>query len=124
MNLKIFVTETRPTRSRKSESSDKLRIFINPKIVWKSRKEIIIYEGCGSVANGDLFGPVRRPEKVKVTASNEKGEKFKLKASGLLARVIQHEYDHLIGIEFVEKICDYKKIMSKGEYIKMMEKSK
>jgi peptide deformylase len=41
-----------------------------------------------------------------------------------LARVIQHEYDHLVGIEFVEKIYDYKKVMCKSEYLKMVEKSK
>lgn len=124
VNLKIFVTEIRPTPSRKPEILDNLRVFVNPKIVWKSKKEVIIYEGCGSVSNGDLFGPVKRPEKIKVLAFDEKGENFKLKVGGLLARVIQHEYDHLVGIEFVEKICDYKKIMSKSEYIKMVEKSK
>ncbi len=124
VNFRIFVTEIRPTPSRKLENLDKLRIFINPKIIWKSKKEVIIYEGCGSVSNGNLFGPVRRPEKVIVKAINEKGEKIKLKTDGLLARVIQHEYDHLLGIEFVEKICDYRKIMSKSEYIKMVEKSK
>jgi peptide deformylase len=123
INLKIFVTEIRPTPSRKSASLDKLRVFINPKIVWKSKKEIIMYEGCGSVSHSDFFGPVKRSEKVKITAIDEKGKKIKLKADGLLARVIQHEYDHLIGIEFVEKIIDMRKIMSKSEYIKMMEKS-
>jgi peptide deformylase len=59
-----------------------------------------------------------------VKTINEKGEKVKLKTEGLLARVIQHEYDHLFGIEFVEKIIDMKKIMSKSEYIKMVEKTK
>lgn len=120
VNLKIFVTEIRPTPSRKSENLDKLRVFINPKIVWKSKKEIIMYEGCGSVANGNLFGPVKRSEKIKITAIDILGKKIKLKASGLLARVIQHEYDHLIGVEFVEKITDMKKIMSREEYLKRM----
>lgn len=124
VNLKIFVTEIRKTEYRKGKDVDELRIFINPKIVWKSKKEVVIYEGCGSVAHSDFFGPVKRPEKIVIRALNEKGEKIKLKASGLLARVIQHEYDHLIGIEFVEKICDFKKIMSKNEYLKMVEKSK
>ena len=124
VNLKIFVTEIRPTPSRKPDVLDELKIFINPKIVWKSKKEVVIYEGCGSVAHSDFFGPVKRSEKVIIKALNEKGEKIKLKASGLLARVIQHEYDHLVGIEFVEKICDFKKIMSKSEYLKMVEKSK
>lgn len=124
VNLKIFVTEIRATPSRKPENLDNLRVFINPKIIWKSQKEVIIYEGCGSVANGNLFGPVNRSEKIKIIATDILGKKMRLKAEGLLARVIQHEYDHLVGIEFVEKICDMKKIMSKSEYIKMVEKSK
>ncbi len=117
VNLKIFVTEIRKTEYRKGKDVDELRIFINPKIVWKSKKEVVIYEGCGSVAHSDFFGPVKRPEKIVIRALNEKGEKIKLKASGLLARVIQHEYDHLVGIEFVEKICDFKKVMCKSEYL-------
>jgi len=124
VNLKIFITEIRKTEYRKAKDVDELRIFINPKIIWKSKKEVVIYEGCSSVSHSDFFGPVKRSEKVKIVALNEKGEKIKLKASGLLARVIQHEYDHLVGIEFVEKICDFKKIMAKSEYLKMVEKSK
>lgn len=122
--LKIFVTEVRKTPTRKPKDIDDLRVFINPKIVWFSKKEIVIYEGCGSVANGNLFGPVKRPEKIKIKAIDKNGKKFELKASGLLARVIQHEYDHLNGIEFVEKIIDIKKVMSQSEYLKMVEKSK
>ena len=122
--LRIFVTEIRKTPTRTPESVDNLRIFINPKIIWRSKKQIIMYEGCGSVANGNLFGPVKRSEKIKIRAMNENGKSFKLKTDGLLARVAQHECDHLNGIEFVEKITDIKKLMSKSEYLKMVEKSK
>jgi peptide deformylase len=122
--LRIFVTEVRKTPSRNPKNIDKLRVFINPKIIWFSKKEVIIYEGCGSVANGNLFGPVKRPEKIKIRAVDENGKIFKLKTNGLLARVIQHEYDHLNGIEFIEKITDMKKVMSRSEYLKMVEKSK
>jgi peptide deformylase len=122
--LKIFVTEIRKTPTRDTKMIDKLRVFINPKIYWFSKKQVIIYEGCGSVANGNLFGPVKRPKKIIVVALDENGKKFKLKADGLLARVIQHEYDHLSGIEFVEKITDFKKVMSRNEYLKMVENSR
>ncbi|MFA6253945.1 MAG: peptide deformylase [Candidatus Paceibacterota bacterium] len=117
--LAIFVIEVRSTKYRKLEK-DKLRIYINPKITWSSKKQVIIYEGCGSVANANFFAPVRRPEKIVVEALNEDGEKFKLETGGILARVIQHEYDHLKGIEFIEKITDIKKAMSAEEYKKKM----
>ena len=115
---RIFVTEIRKTKSRNPKEKDELRIYINPKIIWFSKKQIIIYEGCGSVAYGKLFAPVKRPEKIIIKAVNEQGNEFKLKAEELLGRVIQHEYDHLDGIEFTEKITDIKKIMSSEEYLK------
>jgi peptide deformylase len=116
--VKIFVTEIRKTKYR-NLNTDKLRVYINPKIIWSSKKEVIIYEGCGSVAYAKLFAPVKRPEKIIVKALDENGDKFELRASGMLSRVIQHEYDHLNGIEFTEKITDIRKIMSSEEYRKM-----
>lgn len=123
-NLRIFVSEIRKTVYRNTKEIDRLRIYINPKIIWFSKKQVMMYEGCGSVANSNFFGPVKRSEKIKIRAIDENGKKFKLKTSGLLARVIQHEYDHLKGIIFVEKITDFEKVMSKNEYLKMVEKSK
>ncbi len=116
--LRIFITEVRKTKTRNPENADKLRVYINPKIIWKSKKQVVIYEGCGSVAYGKFFGPVKRPEKVIIEALDRNGNKFTLKAGGLLGRVIQHEYDHLEGIEFTEKITDMKKVMSSEEYRK------
>lgn len=116
--LRIFVSEIRQTPYRDPKSIDLLRVYINPRITWKSKKETIMYEGCASVAHSDFFGPVKRPEKIIIKASDEKGKRFELRADELLARVIQHEYDHLDGIEFTEKITDIRKIMSREEYLK------
>lgn len=119
--VRIFVTEPKRTEIRKDlKDVDELKIYINPKITWKSKKEVVMYEGCGSVAYAELFGPVKRPEKIEIEAFDEKGKKFKIKTGGFLARVIQHEYDHLDGIEFTEKITDMRKIMSEGEFRKKM----
>lgn len=123
-NYMVFITHPRNTESRNLGKSDQLRIYINPKITFKSKKENIVYEGCGSVANAGLFGPVSRPWEIEVEAFNESGEKFKLRCDGILARVIQHEYDHLMGIEFIEKICDYKKIIGAEYYKKKIKNSK
>ncbi len=117
--LQVFVTEIRKTINRDIKEKDDLRIFINPKIIKMSKKESIGYEGCGSVGSAQLFGPVKRPKEVTIEAMNEKGEKFILKAQGLLARVIQHEFDHIKGTLFTDKISDYKKIMSGEEYKKL-----
>ncbi len=122
-NQMVFITHPRNTGSRKLGKTDKLRIYINPKITYQSKKQNIIYEGCGSVADGAIFGPVSRPEEVQVEAIDEKGQKFSLRADGILARVIQHEYDHLQGIEFIQKVSDYGKIVVQAHYRKNIRNS-
>ncbi|MFA6504023.1 MAG: peptide deformylase [Patescibacteria group bacterium] len=59
---RIFVTEVRKTKYRNLKN-DKLRVYINPDIIWLSKKQIIIYEGCGSVAYAKLFAPVKDRKK-------------------------------------------------------------
>lgn len=100
-----------------------MRIYINPRIIGFSKENSIIYEGCGSVAHGDLFGPVKRPKKITLEACNEKMQKYRLECDGILSRVIQHEYDHLAAIEFTEKITDYKELTSREFYMKNIKKS-
>lgn len=116
-NYMIFVTHPRNTKARRLGRTDKLRIYLNPKITFKSQEECIIYEGCGSIVKGDLFGPVSRSKEIEVEAQDENGQKFRLRCDGILARVVQHEYDHLMGIEFLEKVTDYRKV-TVGKYYK------
>jgi len=122
IGLRIFVTEIRKTPYRKTAELDQFRVFINPRIVSLSRKSVDGYEGCGSVASGGLFGPVKRSSSVIVEAWNERGDKFCFKASKLLARVIQHEMDHLDGVVFIDRVTDTKKLLGRGEYLKMAKK--
>lgn len=117
---RIFVTEMRKTKFRKDIAIlDPLRVFINPKITRISKKLVNGYEGCGSVASGGLFGIVKRPETVSVRAFDQNGEEFELETSNLLARIIQHEIDHLNGVCFIYKITDTKKLLGREEYLKM-----
>lgn len=118
-NFMLFVTHPRKTKARKAVI-DKLRIYINPKLIFASKEQNLIYEGCGSVSD---FGPVLRPKEVEVEAIDEKGQKFSLKTDGILARVIQHEMDHLNGIEFIQKVSDYSKILVKEHYVKQIRNS-
>ena len=59
-------------------------------------------EGCLSFP--EIYGEVERPDEVEVTALNERGEQYHFKAGGLLARAVQHEYDHLQGILFIDRM--------------------
>jgi peptide deformylase len=74
--------------------------LINPVMLSSSGEEWGI-EGCLSVPG--LQGEVPRAERVVVTGINEDGKKVKIKANALLARVFQHEMDHLDGIIFIDK---------------------
>lgn len=82
------------------ELSDK-QIFINPKIIKTSKKTDVVEEGCLSVPG--VFLPVKRCSSIKIKALNENNKEFTLKAKNLLARVIQHEIDHLNGKLITDK---------------------
>lgn len=81
---------------------DEPRVFINPEIIQTSQEEADIEEGCLSVPG--IYVVVRRPETVKVQARNVKGKFFTIEADGMLARVIQHENDHLDGRLFLDRL--------------------
>jgi peptide deformylase len=122
-NLRIFITEIRKTKNRELDQTDELRVYINPEITNYSPQKSVIYEACGSVLHGRLFGPVSRPQKITIQAQNLDGTKFRLTCDGILSRVIQHEYDHMTGVEFLEKISDNKKMMSAEHYQKRIKLS-
>lgn len=122
-NYQVFITHPRKTKARSKNKGDILRVYINPKIISYSKQESIIYEGCGSVGKGTIFGPVKRPHEITIQAYNEKGKQFYLTTDGILARVIQHEFDHLNGIEFTEKLTHSKKLIDREFYIKTIKNS-
>jgi peptide deformylase len=89
---RIFVTD----------APDEPRVFINPEIIETSFETVSIEEGCLSVPG--IFAQLQRPERITVQARDAKGKLFTLKAEGMLARVIQHENDHLNGILFIDRL--------------------
>lgn len=117
VNLKVFITEPRKTNARKGNDEDTLRVYINPEVVDESKEKVEIFEGCGSVMRGKLFGPVVRPKIVTIEAYDIAGRKFRMRADGLLGRVIWHENDHMYGKEFLEKVSDYDRMMNLEHYI-------
>lgn len=87
--------------------------LINPGIIKKSWAKEWGEEGCLSLPN--IFGEVRRHKKIICNYINEKGKKEKISAEGLLARVIQHEIDHLDGVLFVDKARNIKNVKFKNQ---------
>lgn len=86
------------------------RVFINPKILSKRGKEKY-EEGCLSLPG--VFLKIKRAQEIEAEALNERGEKFTIKANGLLARCIQHEIDHLNGILIIDRVSLFEKMKKK-----------
>ncbi|HBB64715.1 MAG: peptide deformylase, peptide deformylase [candidate division WS6 bacterium GW2011_GWC1_33_20] len=95
-NLRVFCI-------LKKDSND-FEIMINPQLDILKSREIIQLEGCLSIPRRE--GNVSRHNKVRVTYLNRYGKKIKKKFSGIESREIQHEYDHIEGILFIDKITD------------------
>ena len=106
---------------QKLPNSDKLIItniiMINPKIISESKDLESDWESCLSIPN--MYGKVSRPYTIKVIYTDEKGLEKKMKAKDFLARVIQHEVDHLNGVLFDSKIDG--KLISEEEYNRIIE---
>ena len=80
---------------------DVKRVFINPQIVSTSEEVGDYEEGCLSIPG--VYETIRRPVRVTVQALDENAKPFTLEADGLLARIIQHETDHLNGVLFIDR---------------------
>ena len=81
--------------------------FVNPEILETSHELVPYEEGCLSIPG--VYAEVMRPASIKIQAQDPYGKAFTLQAEGLLARVVQHELDHLNGILFVDKLAPEKR---------------
>ena len=106
-SLRIFVVD--PFWFNEGGTKNPL-VLVNPEFK-EFHGEIESDEGCLSLPK--IFEPVQRAESVIIEALNEKGKKVRYEADGLFARALQHEFDHLEGILFIDKIPKLKRIFLK-----------
>ncbi len=95
------------------EDSAKLIKMINPRVVASSKETVKIEEGCLSVPG--VRGDVARPERVTVVYQDESGAERTLEAEGMLARIVQHELDHLNGVLFIDRLSFAKRSLIKAK---------
>lgn len=91
----------KPEEEENEDAPKKVWAVINPEIVKVSEETLMGVEGCLSIPG--LLGEVERYAEVHVKALNRHGKPVKIKAQGWLARIFQHEIDHLNGILFTER---------------------
>lgn len=108
-----------PFRSDSKENYIPLTIAINPEIIWKSKEKQTNWEGCLSLP--DLWGPVVRPNEIKVKFKNEDANDKEIDLKGFPATVFLHEYDHLEGILFTDRVKDKSFILNTEEYQRRLE---
>jgi peptide deformylase len=83
------------------EVEPKLYVMVNPEIVKSSPETVMGVEGCLSIPV--LVGEVERAQEVRIKGYNRRGQPMKLKADGWLARIFQHEIDHINGVVFTDR---------------------
>lgn len=117
--IRIFMVDATPfaddedlTEEEQNQLKDFKRVFINAKILEETGKEWAFNEGCLSIP--DVREDVIRKETLTISYLDENFEPHKETFDGMLARVIQHEYDHIEGILFTDKLSSLKKRLLKG----------
>ncbi len=115
LNFKLFVARIpqEVSNQRSLISSQKFYAIFNPEIIKLSKEKSVMEEGCLSVPG--ISGLVERPEKITLVGYDKNAKRIKSKAWGLLAKIFQHEVDHLNGILFIDKAKSVQKIEPKSK---------
>jgi peptide deformylase len=123
-SIRLFIVDTTPFSEDDSLSDNERKqlksfkkIFINPEIIEESGDDWSFDEGCLSIPN--IRESVLRQPEIKIQYFDENFIKHVQSFDGLLARVIQHEYDHVEGILFTDKLSSFKKQLLKKKLLKI-----
>jgi peptide deformylase len=120
LTIRLFIIDTKPFENDEEFSVEEReflstfrQVFINPKIVEETGDEWVFNEGCLSIP--DIREDIFRNEDVKIEYYDEDFKKHTKKFNGIVARIIQHEYDHIEGVLFTDKLTPLKKRLLKGK---------
>lgn len=97
--------------------------LINPKIIETSGK-ISELEGCMSVFPKDIAASIERAQQIKMQALDRYGKNFEINAHDFLAKLIQHEIDHLDGMVFLDRLSSLKRALIKKKIVKLQQYKK
>jgi len=99
---RAFVIDTSPLAEGDKTIEKYERAFINPMILDRSNEDVIFKEGCLSIPG--IYEEVKRATKIRVRYNDPSFNIIEEELNGIIARIFQHEYDHLEGILFIDKI--------------------
>lgn len=115
--IRLFLIDATPYEKDYPEAAGFKKVFINARIIEQKGEEWAYNEGCLSIP--DIHEDVIRPADVHITYYDESFQLHDEWYTGILARIIQHEYDHLEGVLFVDKIHSLRKIMLKRKLLEI-----
>ncbi len=99
--LRLAVIEV-PAHDERAEDAVPLTVLVNPRVTTLGSETLSAYEGCLSIPG--LRGVVPRWARVRLEARDREGQPYALEADNFFARVIQHEYDHLDGAVYIDRM--------------------
>jgi peptide deformylase len=114
-SIRLFVIDGAPVAEDEPELANFKKVFINAHLVEKSGELVPMNEGCLSIPH--IREEVRRESHLRIRYFDEKWEYHDDIFDGYKARIIQHEYDHLDGILFTDKINPLKKQLIRGKLL-------
>ena len=110
-NERLFVVDLTPMADEMAEAGEPFphqpMVFINPEIVEETDETVELEEGCLSIP--EVRETVTRPERVRLRYRNRRFEEQEIEAGHMLARVLQHERDHLDGVLFTDYLSSFRK---------------
>ena len=112
-SIRLFIVDASPFEDQEPELKDFVQVFINPEIVSEEGKEWTFNEGCLSIPG--IREDVDRKPTLLLRYYDEHFDFYEEEFTGLAARVIQHEYDHIEGKLFVDRIGSFKRTMISGK---------
>ena len=120
---RLFVVDVTPMAAEMEEDEEPVppqpMVFINPEIVAEGDTTVEMEEGCLSIP--EVREVVSRPERVRVRYRDRNFDEQEIEAGSVLARVLQHEYDHLDGVLFTDYLSSFRKRLLRRSLREMTE---
>ena len=117
-SYQILIISSSPNKRYPHAPLMKDEVLINPKIINKSKEKVKSWEGCLSIPG--IRANVPRHKKIEVEYTREDGEIKQVVFEDFIARIFQHEYDHLKGKVYLDRVKDNKDIISEELYFKLI----
>jgi peptide deformylase len=115
--LALFIVASRPNRRYPHAPEMKATAMLNPELLWASPETEPGWEGCLSIPG--IRGPVQRHRRIRVRFLTREGDIREEAYEGFLARIFQHEFDHINGLVFLDRV-ESRDLVTEKEYLRIV----